>query len=98
MFICQSCGETAKLKWKSNQDPNSKFFMWPSHTNERGLNIYAIFCFSCGTMNHGASKLFSRNFEYFNDYKPSPLQLKRWCLEHNVPEYIVTKLEDSAYY
>ena len=97
MLICQNCGEKAKMKWKANEDPDYNFFMWPSHTNERGLNIFGIFCFSCGTLNEGASKLFSTNYEYFKHSKLDPSALKRWCLSRNVSEPIISKLRDSGF-
>ena len=96
MLICQNCGEKAKMKWKANEDPAYKFFMWPSHTDGTGLNIYGIFCFSCGPLNEGAAKLFG-NYEYFKHSKLDSSELKRWCVSRDVSEPIISKLKDSGF-
>ena len=51
---CQACGETDQVNNDSNHDALKKFFVWPSHTDHTGLNIYAFFCFSCGSINSAA--------------------------------------------
>ena len=43
---CQACGETDhQVNDDSNHDTSTKFFVWPSHTDHTGLNIYAFFVF-----------------------------------------------------
>ena len=96
-FICQNCGEKGKSKWKFNHDPLSKFFYWPSHKDHTGLNIFALFCFSCGSINDVATKLFSSNLEYFRNYKLESSALKQWCRSHGVDEQIMSKLKKTGF-
>ena len=96
-FICQNCGEKGKSKWGFNTDPSSKFFYWPSHADHSGLNIFALFCFSCGYINEVAPKLFSSNLEYFKSYKLEPSILKSWCLSHGVEQEIVNKIHKAGF-
>lgn len=42
---CQACGETDQVSDDTNHDTSKKFFVWPSHTDHTGLNIYAFFVF-----------------------------------------------------
>ena len=94
MIKCQECGQTGEMEFNSNNDPSSDFMMWPSHTNEKGLNIYVLFCFSCGTFNEAAPNLpLSREqFEYFNYYALERSLLEKWCNENNVPAHISKRM------
>ena len=92
---CQACGETDQVNNDSNLDTSTKFFVWPSHTDHTGLNIYAFFCFSCGSINAAAPDV--GNLKYFITFKLDKPDLKKWCINKSVDQMIMNRLTTAGY-
>ena len=95
-MVCQKCGASELMVADANNDPKSNFFMWPSHTDNTGLDIIAFFCFSCGTISEAAPDTFG-DFEYFDSYKKNPKDLAIWCGELGVSNPILSKLTSNGF-
>ena len=92
---CQACGEADQVSDDANHDTSKKFFVWPSHTDHTGLNIYAFFCFSCGSINSAAPD--AGNLKYFITFKLDQADLKEWCTNKDVDQMIMKRLTTAGY-
>ena len=92
---CQACGEADQVSDDANHDTSKKFFVWPSHTDHTGLNIYAFFCFSCGSINSAAPA--AGNLKYFITFKLDQADLKEWCTNKDVHQMIMKRLTAAGY-
>ena len=92
---CQACGEADQVSDDANHDTSKKFFVWPSHTDHTGLNIYAFFFFSCGSINSAAPD--AGNLKYFITFKLDQADLKQWCTNKDVDQMIMKRLTTAGY-
>lgn len=91
---CQNCSKQEIMRFGSNNDLTSNFFMWPSGYRKKELDIYYFFCFSCSHFSEAAAKLSffgPVKFEYFNCFKVDNLHEK--CNMLGVSEPILQRLE-----
>jgi uncharacterized membrane protein YhaH (DUF805 family) len=95
-MVCQKCEASEEMVADANNDPRSNFFMWPSHTDNKGLDILAFFCFSCGTISEAAPDIFG-GFEYFDSYKKNPKDLEIWCSQLDISKPILSKLRSNGF-
>ena len=92
---CQACGETDQVNHDTKDDTSTKFFVWPSHIDHTGLNVYAFFCFACGSINSAAPD--AGNLKYFITFKLDQSDLKNWCINKGVDQMIMKRLTTAGY-